>query len=74
MGYGNGDPIAGGGLGKLLACVLQHTHIEGEASAERGGGEISFFFVCTFSGRRRRRSVWLVYFIVGVFFVIVVCL
>lgn len=73
MGYGNGDPIAGGGLGKLLACVLQHTHIEGEASAEGGGGR-SLLFFCTFSGRRRRRSVWLVYFIFGVFFVIVVCL
>lgn len=54
MGYGNGDPIAGGGLGKLLACVLQHTHIEGEASAERGGGEISFIFLYVFWPKKKR--------------------
>lgn len=48
MGYGNGDPIAGGGLGKLLACVLEHTHIEGEASAERERGDLFFYFFVRF--------------------------
>jgi len=45
MGYGNGDPIAGGGLGEI-ACLCAPAHTHRRRGVSRGG-----ISCCTFSGQ-----------------------